>query len=42
MALRESSNRRKSTLNVLPKIVDFIANTFGAGGKTAKHYSKAI
>ena len=43
MALCESSNRRISTQNALPKIVVFIsANTSGAGGKTAKHDNKAI
>ena len=43
MALCESSNRRISTQNALSKIVVFISpSTSGAGGKTAKHYNKAI
>ena len=43
MALYESSNRRMRRQNALLKIVVFVsANTSGAGGKTAQHYSKAI
>ena len=43
MALCESSNWRSRRQNAMSKIVVFIsANTFGAGGKTVKNYSKAI
>ena len=43
MTLCESSTRGISTRNALSKIVVFIsANTSGAGGKTAKHFNKAI
>ena len=43
MALCESSNYGIREQNALSKIVVFIsANTSGAGGKTAKHYNKAI
>ena len=40
MALSESSNRRLKRQNALSTIVVFIsANTYVAGGKTAKHHS---